>query len=155
MSQPTEPTRPATPRGPGDPAPGRRVSDSRHTFPHDAPAPPPTSPPSAASSSGGTGSAPSEPGSHDQPAVRPPGGDAYGPDTREAGQPASAGPSDAGPASAGPTSAGPSAGSTGPATSRPPIVPQIGTSTSAEGRASAPTGGSNPYGPAGARYVSD
>ena len=51
MSQPTDPTRPSVPRDPGAPTPppGRRVSDSRHTFPADAPAPPSAPPPSASS----------------------------------------------------------------------------------------------------------
>ncbi len=49
MSQPTDPTRPSVPRDPGatTPPPGRRVSDSRHTFPSDAPAPPTAPPPPA------------------------------------------------------------------------------------------------------------
>lgn len=51
MSQPTDPTRPSVPRDPSAPTPppGRRVSDSRHTFPADAPAPPSAPPPRASS----------------------------------------------------------------------------------------------------------
>lgn len=66
MSQPTDPTHPSVPRDPNAPTPppGRRVSDSRHTFPADAPAPPSAPPPSAASDRptqpGQTGESPSE-----------------------------------------------------------------------------------------------
>lgn len=49
MSQPTDPTRPAVPRDPGAqaPAPGRRASDSRQTFPDAAPRRPSSPPPGA------------------------------------------------------------------------------------------------------------
>lgn len=47
MSQPTDPTRPSVPRDPGTPAPGRRASDSRQTFPDAAPHRPASPPPGA------------------------------------------------------------------------------------------------------------
>lgn len=47
MSQPTDPTRPSVPRDPGTPAPGRRASDSRQTFPDAAPHRPAPPPPGA------------------------------------------------------------------------------------------------------------
>ena len=49
MSQPTDPTRPTDPRDPGAqaPAPGRRASDSRQTFPDEAPRRPSSPPPGA------------------------------------------------------------------------------------------------------------
>lgn len=69
MSQPTDPTRPSAPRDPGGqtpggqtpggqtpgsqpPVPGRRASDSRQTFPVDAPTPPTAPPPAAGSAAG-------------------------------------------------------------------------------------------------------
>lgn len=81
MSQPTDPTRPSDPRDPGAPTPqpGRRVSDSRHTFPADAPAPPSAPPPAAsATGSGAAAGAPQTQRSPLVPQIGSPGDDRTG-----------------------------------------------------------------------------
>ena len=67
MSQPTDPTRPSVPRDPGTPAPGRRASDSRQTFPDAAPHRPTAPPPGADRGAGAPASGQSRPASGPPP----------------------------------------------------------------------------------------